>query len=66
MSVKLSPHVTMDGNTKEAIQLYEKVLDAEVISMTTYGELSGHEGPKALNGSYVFRSSDRTVHPEGR
>lgn len=39
MTVKLTPYITLEGRTKEAIQFYEKAIGAEVISIFTYGEM---------------------------
>lgn len=40
MTVKLNPYITLEGNTREAIQFYEQAIGAEVLSMMTYGEMS--------------------------
>jgi PhnB protein len=39
MTVRLTPYFMMDGNAKEAMQFYEKALDAKVLHIQTYGEL---------------------------
>lgn len=39
MTLQLTPYLMMDGNAKEAIQFYEKALDATVVSIQTYGEV---------------------------
>ncbi|SFL61164.1 PhnB protein [Gracilibacillus orientalis] len=39
MMVKLTPYITLEGRAKEAIQLYEETLGAEIISIFTYGEM---------------------------
>ena len=39
MELKLTPYFMMDGNTKDAIQFYEKALDAKVVTIQTYGEV---------------------------
>ncbi|WP_334072561.1 MULTISPECIES: VOC family protein [Paenibacillus] len=41
MTVKLTPYITLEGNTREAIQFYEQAVGAKVLSMITYGEMSG-------------------------
>jgi PhnB protein len=41
MTVKLSPFINMEGNAREAIQFYQKAIDAEVLSLVTYGEMPG-------------------------
>jgi PhnB protein len=38
MTLQLIPFITMDGNAKEAIQFYEKALDAKVLFKQTFGE----------------------------
>ena len=40
MTVKLTPYITLEGNTREAIQFYEQAVGAKVLSMMTYGEMS--------------------------
>lgn len=44
MTLRAIPQLMMDRNTKEAIQFYEKVLDAKVLSTQTYGEISEFPG----------------------
>jgi len=39
MMVKLTPYITLEGRAREAIRFYQDVLDAEVLSMITYGEM---------------------------
>ncbi|MED1666943.1 VOC family protein [Brevibacillus laterosporus] len=39
MTLKLTPYLMMDGNAKEAIQFYEKALDAKVLFNQTFGEM---------------------------
>ncbi|WP_151733403.1 VOC family protein ['Paenibacillus yunnanensis' Narsing Rao et al. 2020] len=39
MTVKLTPYITLEGRVKDAIQFYEQALGAEVLSLTTYGEM---------------------------
>lgn len=39
MTVKLTPYITLEGRAKEAIQLYENAIGAEVLTMVTYGEM---------------------------
>ncbi|MFB5270022.1 VOC family protein [Paenibacillus enshidis] len=38
MSVKAIPYIMLDGNAKEAIQFYEKALDAKLLFSQTMGE----------------------------
>ena len=39
MTVKLTPYITLEGRTKEAIAFYEQAIGAEVLSMATYGDM---------------------------
>jgi PhnB protein len=39
MSKRLIPYITMDGNAKEAIEFYEKALDAQQLFVQTFGEM---------------------------
>ena len=39
MTVKLIPYLNMEGNAREAIQFYQQAIDAEVLSIMTYGEM---------------------------
>ncbi len=39
MAVKLTPCLVMNGNANEAIQFYEKALDAKVVFKQTFGEM---------------------------
>ncbi|MCK0471668.1 VOC family protein [Halalkalibacter sp. APA_J-10(15)] len=49
MSVKIRPYLMMNGNGKEAVQYYEKTLDADVLELITYGDMP--DPPSAdLNG----------------
>lgn len=40
MTVKLTPYITLEGNTREAIQFYEQAVGAKILSMITYGEMA--------------------------
>lgn len=40
MTVKLTPYITLEGRAKEAIQFYEQTIGAEILSITTYGEMA--------------------------
>ncbi|MBP1947498.1 VOC family protein [Virgibacillus litoralis] len=44
MTLRAIPHLMFDGNAKEAIQFYEEVLDAKVLSIQTYGEIPEFPG----------------------
>jgi hypothetical protein len=39
MTLRLTPYFMMDGNAKEAIRFYEKILDATIVSFQTYEEV---------------------------
>jgi PhnB protein len=39
MTTRLIPYLIMNGNAKEAIQFYEKALDAKVLFSQTFGEM---------------------------
>jgi len=39
MTLRLTPYLVMNGNAKEAIQFYEKALDAKVLFHQTFGEM---------------------------
>ncbi|MEH7121780.1 MULTISPECIES: VOC family protein [unclassified Bacillus (in: firmicutes)] len=39
MSFKFIPYLMMDGNAKEAIGFYEKVFNAEVMGILTFGQM---------------------------
>ncbi|WP_445491196.1 VOC family protein [Niallia sp. 03133] len=39
MTVRLIPYLVMNGNAKEAIQFYEKALNAQVLFSQSFGEM---------------------------
>lgn len=39
MALRLIPYLVMNGNAKEAIQFYEKALDAQVLFIQSFGEM---------------------------
>jgi PhnB protein len=39
MTVRLIPYFVMDGNAKEAIQFYERALEAQVLFTQSFGEM---------------------------
>jgi PhnB protein len=39
MALKLIPYLVMDGNAKEAIEFYEKALNAEILFTQSFGEM---------------------------
>lgn len=57
MTLRLIPYLVMDGNAKEAIQFYEKALDAKVLFNQTFGEMPENpEFPLPAN------ARDRVAH----
>lgn len=44
MTLRVAPRLMMDCNAKEAIQFYEKILDAKVQSITTYRNIPDFPG----------------------
>ena len=39
VTLKLTPFINLKRNAKEAIQFYEKAIDAKVLTMITYGDI---------------------------
>jgi PhnB protein len=39
MTVTLTPYITLEGKTKEAIRFYEQAIGAEVLFLSTYGDM---------------------------
>lgn len=39
MTTKLIPYLVMNGNAKEAIDFYEKALDAQALGIVTFGDM---------------------------
>jgi PhnB protein len=39
MTLKLIPYLVMDGNAKEAIEFYQKALNAEILFTQSFGEM---------------------------
>ncbi|PGL66786.1 VOC family protein [Bacillus sp. AFS055030] len=50
MTLKITPCIVMSGNAKEAVHFYEKELEAEVLTIQTYGEMP-IPCPEALKNS---------------
>ncbi|MGN7480808.1 VOC family protein [Priestia megaterium] len=42
MVLGIYPYLVMNGNGQEAVKFYEKALDAKVIGVQTFGEMSGN------------------------
>ncbi|MED3561318.1 VOC family protein [Bacillus xiapuensis] len=57
MSVRLIPYLVMDGNAKEAIQFYQKALDAQVLFSQSFGEM-----PENPEFTLPAEAKDRISH----
>lgn len=44
---RLNPYLCMDGNTREAVAFYQKVLGAELVTMQTFGEMQDPHIPES-------------------
>jgi len=75
MTVKITPYLMMAGNAKEAIQFYEKALDAQILTIITYGEtpdlpsedlkgLVAHAKLKIGDSDLMFSDSPSTLPVE--
>lgn len=42
MALSVNPYIVLDGRSKEAIEFYKKVLDAEVTLLQTFGGMPAH------------------------
>ncbi|MDQ7850863.1 MAG: VOC family metalloprotein YjdN [Armatimonadota bacterium] len=57
MALRLNPYLVMNGNAQEAVAFYRQALGAEVLHLTTFGEMPpdpAHPIPEALR--------DRIMH----
>ena len=57
MSMGLVPYIMLDGNAREALQFYEKVLGAKVVFQQTFGE-----GPEDIVSSLPENARERLAH----
>jgi PhnB protein len=57
MGLKAIPYIMLDGNAKEAIQFYEKALDAKLLFSQTMGEAS-NQGENPIPAE----AKDRVAH----
>jgi len=57
MSLQLTPYLIMDGNAKEAIQFYEKALDAKLLFQQSFGEM-----PENPNFPIPAEAKERVAH----
>ncbi|MGG6313068.1 VOC family protein [Paenibacillus macerans] len=57
MSISLNPYLNFDGNTKEAVYFYEKVLGGKVIGIMTFGDM-----PEDPNHPLTDDMKDRVMH----
>ena len=51
MTLKFTPFINLKRNAKEAIQFYEKVIDAKVLTLIKYGDM-----PKMPNTYTEYRN----------
>lgn len=49
MTLTLTPYITLEGTTREAIQFYEQAIGAKVLSIMTYGDIPGMVDPSYEN-----------------
>ena len=80
MTVKLIPYLNMEGNAREAIQFYQQAIDAEILSLVTYGEmpqmpntftvdlknLVAHAKLRVGESELMFRRSKWSTIPKGK
>lgn len=57
MTVRLIPYFVMDGNAKEAIQFYERALEAQVLFTQSFGEM-----PENPDFPLPAEAKDRVSH----
>lgn len=57
MNSGVYPYIILNGNGKEAIKFYEQALEAEVLGISTYGEL-----PQSPNYPLPEEAKDLIVH----
>lgn len=44
MTLRLNPYVVLEGTTREAVEFYQKALDAQLVSpITAFGDMPGSE-----------------------
>ena len=58
MASKLNPYITFDGNAREAMEFYKSVFGGE-LTLNTFGEAGGMEGPGADNIMHGNLDTDR-------
>ncbi len=56
MPLRLNPYLMMDGNAREAIEFYEKALEAKLVFFETFGESSEN------NEQLPPEAKDRVLH----
>lgn len=57
MTLQLTPYIMLDGNAMEAIQFYERSLDAKVFFKQTFGE-----GPETPEQPFSEEAKERLSH----
>ena len=58
MATKLNPYITFAGNAREAMEFYKSVFGGE-LTLNTFGESGGMEGPGADQIMHASLDSDR-------
>lgn len=48
MAMRMNPYLVTNGNGREAVAFYAQALEAEVLSMQTFGEVHGEEIPASM------------------
>jgi len=42
MAVRLNPYLVFEGNAREAVEFYRRALDAELVNLSTFGDMPGN------------------------
>jgi len=59
--MKLTPHLNFNGNCKEALDCYVKILGAKMLMSMTYGDMPKGEG-ECSDPSYKAPPTDKIMH----
>ena len=68
MSMRLTPYLVLPGTAAEAIQFYEKALDAQVLFKQTFGEMPANpelplaDEHKGLIGHAMLQVGESSTH----
>lgn len=57
MMIAVHPYLILNGNAKEAVKFYEQALGAEVLGVSTYGEM-----PQSPDFQLPEEAKDLVVH----